>query len=157
MTQTRRETEVEQAQAAALGQALAEDRANALRHAVPAADWPDFWEDAQDVQWPVELRGARRLAFEAAAERAAQDRWRELLSEQRAVEDIEEDPHEPTADAAQLEAALRESVPQGTICGRDGSRVYLLDTETGMECTVTSLEGAWRVIEEWGERRRPGM
>ena len=157
MNLTRRETEADQAEATALGRALADERANALRNTLPAADWPDFWQDTQDVRWPVELRGARRRTFAAAVERAAQDHWRELLAEQRAVEDIEEDPHEPESAAVQLEAVLRESVPPGTTCGRDGSRVYVLDTETGMERTVTSLEGAWRVIEEWGERRRPGM
>lgn len=157
MKEMRGETEVDRTEAIALGRRWADERADALRDALPAADWPDFWDDAKDGPLPIGIRGARRRVFVATARRAARDRWRELLAEQRTLEGIEEDPHEAEASAVRLEAELREMLPEGTSSGRDGSRVYVLDSATGMERTVTSLEAAWHIIDEWGEKRRGGI
>jgi hypothetical protein len=88
------------AEAVALGQAWADEKADALRDRVPAEQWSDFWDDAEDQPLPSELHGVREHA-----NRAARQRWIELVSEQRSVE------------SAEPETERAEVVPQGTGTG----------------------------------------
>jgi hypothetical protein len=155
LTRAKRRTEPREdrrAEATALGRAWAEEKANALRDDVPAADWPDFWEEASNGPLPLELEWEERSDMLMSATRAAQDRWRELRSEQLLVESIEGDEGESEAAAVRLEASLGEGLPSGITVGRDGSRVHLQNAATDQERSVTSLGDAARVIEEWTEQ-----
>lgn len=149
-----RAAEARVAEAMALGHAWAAEKADEYRDRVPAAEWPDFWDDRDDGPLPRELDAAERERMRRIANRAARERWLELVADQRAAESTEED--EDEAAAAALESELRASLPEGVTAGRDGSRVYLSETERGMERTVASIEDAWRVVEEWSEGRRSG-
>lgn len=71
------------AEAIALGRAWAEQKAEALRETQPSADWPDFWDDADAGALPVDLEASRLDEMRAAATRAARERWREIVREQR--------------------------------------------------------------------------
>jgi hypothetical protein len=146
--------EAHRAEAIALGRAWADELAERYRDETPAADWPDFWDDADDGPLPTNLRPEQRAAMKRVAHRAAHERWIELVADQRAAESIDEDTLEREAAAAQLEATLRRAVPSAIGVGRDGSRAFLLLGKSGVERTVSSLEDAWRVVEEWSEQRR---
>jgi hypothetical protein len=155
LTRAKRRTstrEDRRAEATALGRAWADEKANALRNDVLAADWPDFWDDASNGPLPPELTREERSEMLVSATRAAQERWRELRSEQLHVESIEEDDGESEAGAVRLEASLGEGLPRGIRVGRDGPRVHLHNAATDQERSVTSLADAARVIEEWTEQ-----
>ena len=84
--------EVQEARAAegiALGHAWAEAKADMLRSRVPVAEWPDFWDDAEHGPLPVELTLTERRDMLFAANRAARERWLELLQDQRSAESFE--------------------------------------------------------------------
>jgi hypothetical protein len=140
------------AEASALGRAWADEKANTLRDRVPAADWPDFWDEASNGQLPRDIAGEELREMWVSATRAAHDRWAELLNEQRSVESIEEDEHEFEAEAVQFEASLQGSLPPGIATGRDGSRVVLRNSASGEERSVTSEEDVAMVLEEWTEQ-----
>jgi hypothetical protein len=139
------------AEATALGRAWADEKANVLRDRIPAADWPDFWDEADNGQLPLDIDAEQGGQMLVSANRAAHDRWAELLKEQRSVESTEEDEHALEAAAAQFEASLRGRLPPGITAGRDGSRVYLQNSESGDERSVTSEEDVAMVMEEWTE------
>ena len=141
------------AEAAALGRAWADEKASALRDRVPAADWPDFWDETSSGHLPFDVEGEELGEMFVSATRAAHDRWAELLNDQRSVESIEEDEHEFEAAAAQFEASLQGSLPPGIATGRDGSRVVLRSSASGRERSVTSEEDVAMVLEEWTEQR----
>jgi len=155
LTRAKRRTsarEDRRAEATALGRAWADEKADALRDDVPAADWPDFWEEASNGPLPPDLAWEERSDMLVSATRAAQDRWRELRSEQLYAESIEEDGGASEAEAVRLEASLRDGLPRGIRLGRDGCRVHLQNAATDQERSVTSLGDAARVIEEWTEQ-----
>jgi len=159
LTRAKRRTETRgdrRAEATALGRAWADEKANALRDDVPAADWPDFWDEASNGPLPDNVAWAERSDMLVSAIRAAQDRWRELRSEQLLVESIEGDDSEGEAAAVRLETSLREGLPPGITVGRDGSRVHLQNAATDQEQSVTSLGDAARVIEDWTEQSGDG-
>jgi hypothetical protein len=140
------------AEATALGRAWADEKANTLRDRVPAADWPDFWDETSNGQLPLDIQGEELAEMSVSATRAAHDRWAELLNDQRSVESIEEDDHALEAAAAQFEASLQGSLPPGIATGRDGSRVVLRNGANGEERSVTSEEDVAMVMEEWTEQ-----
>ena len=148
-------SETRRLEAVALGHAWADQRAERLRDRLPADEWPDFWDDADNGPLPEDTDAEAQAGLGSVASRAAHERWRELTEHQRALEKIEEDEQALEASASDLEAELRRSLPQGIAVDRDGSRVFLQRQETGDERTVSSLESAWRVIEEWSDSRRP--
>lgn len=78
--------EVRNAEGVALGRAWAEEKANALRLRVPVAQWPDFWDDAEHGPLPLELTLSERREMQVTANRAARERWLELLADQRSAE-----------------------------------------------------------------------
>ena len=43
------------AEAIALGRAWADEKANTLRDDVPAADWPDFWNETSNGPLPLDV------------------------------------------------------------------------------------------------------
>lgn len=139
------------AEGIALGRAWADRKASALRERVPASDWPDFWAEADNGQLPRDLEAPQRDQVLASANRAARERWLELLNEQRSVETLEEDDHDLEAAAARFEASLRGTLPPTIGAGRDGSRVYL-QTADGLERSVTSLHDVALAIEDWTEQ-----
>ncbi len=146
--------------AATAGRLWAERKAETLRDGIPAADWPDLWDDAEQGSLPFsssELAGTRGAALETEALHAAHERWRELVVEQRNLEADQEQEPLLELDAVRLETALQNDLPHGISVGREGSRVYLEETRRGMQRSVTSLEQAWRVVDEWEESRRPGV
>jgi hypothetical protein len=75
--------------AVALGRGWAEKRAEALRGRVPAEQWPETWDDADNGPLPTNTDEADRLRLCIGASYAAHARWRELLDQQRSVEPIE--------------------------------------------------------------------
>jgi hypothetical protein len=81
--------EARAAEAIALGRAWAEEKANALRSRVPVAEWPDFWDDAEHGPLPLELTLTERGQMRVAANRAARERWLELIQDQRSAESFE--------------------------------------------------------------------
>lgn len=80
--------EARAAEAIALGRAWAEEKANELRRRVSVAEWPDFWDDAEQGPLPLELTLSERREMRAIANRAARERWLELLADQRAAESV---------------------------------------------------------------------
>jgi hypothetical protein len=82
-------TEARAAEAIALGRAWAEEKADALRSRVPVAEWPDFWDDAEHGPLPLELTLTERREMQVAANRAARERWLELIQDQRSAESFE--------------------------------------------------------------------
>ncbi len=141
--------------ARAVGRTWAEAKADVLRGNIPAGNWPDLWQDKWAGQLPFDEAGLQqreRSALLAAANVAAAKRWAELVEQSRETEDLPEEENDEEADAIQLYEAVRAGLPRGLLAGRDGPRVYLEDTLHGTEHTVTSLEDAWRVVEEWRER-----
>lgn len=144
----------------AAGRGWAEAKAEILRGSVPALDWPDLWDDAENPALPFaphEIEERERRDLGQVASHSAHERWRELLTEQRDLEALEQEDHELEAGALRLEKALRDDAPPGITVGRDGSRVYLVNTATGAERTVDSLETAFRAIEDWAETRASGL
>lgn len=81
--------EARAAEAIALGRAWAEEKANSLRAQVSVAQWPDFWDDAEHGPLPLELTLTERREMQAAANRAARERWLELLQDQRSAESLD--------------------------------------------------------------------
>jgi hypothetical protein len=71
------------AEASALGRAWADEKANTLSDQVPAAEWPDFWDEASNGPLPLDIEGKELGEMLVSATRAAHDRWAELLNEQR--------------------------------------------------------------------------
>ncbi len=140
--------------AEAAGRAWAEQKADMLRGNIPAFDWPDLWQERWAGALPFDdsLPSRDRTALLAAANVAAARRWGELVEQNRDSEDVPDEENDEEADAVQLYEAVRAGLPRGLLAGRDGPRVYLEDTLHGTEHTVSSLEDAWRVIEEWRER-----
>lgn len=153
-------TEEQAALATAAGRSWAELKAEALRGVVLAQDWPDMWNDADSGPLPFKIEEAEAKdwsGLRAIANHVAHERWRELVSEQRALESADETEADLEPPAIRLEETLSADLPPGLEVSRDGPRVYLRDTSTGMERTVTSLEHAWRVVSDWQEKRTPGM
>lgn len=153
MTSKTKRKQAEIARTAGFG--WAEEKAEALQGEVPAVDWPDFW----DPEW------ARTLPFRsgevgehdvetlrAIANHAAAERWAELVSERREMEDAADEEIDAEANAVRLFETVQDSLPQGLHLRREGERVCLLDA-AGIERTITSLAQAWHVIDEWKERR----
>lgn len=95
------------AEAIALGRAWAHGKADELRDRVPATDWPDFWDSADDGELPEGLDARELEQLRTEATRAARERWRELLTEQRSAESVDEAERELDASTAHLEAQLR--------------------------------------------------
>lgn len=141
--------------AEAAGRLWAEHKADLLRGNIPALDWPDLWQEKWAGSPAFDEAGvapADRAALLAAAHVAASRRWGELVELCRESEDVPDEETDEEAGAVQLYEAVRTELPRGLVAGRDGPRVYLEDTLHGTEHTITSLENAWRVIEEWRER-----
>jgi hypothetical protein len=82
-------SESRRSEAAALGRAWAEDRAASLREHVPAEQWPDSWDDADDGPLPADADPSAQLRLRMMASDAAHQRWRELVAQQRASEALE--------------------------------------------------------------------
>lgn len=140
--------------AAEIGRAWAEAKADSLEE-MPAMEWPDVW----DPVWagplpPPEANASKeeREALLAVANHYASEHWAELLTERRNIEDVEDEEHDDEARALHLLEAIERDLPQWLSAGRDGPRVYVQDTRTGMEMTVRSLEHAWRVVADWEEQ-----
>jgi hypothetical protein len=76
--------EAYEAEAIALGRVWAQEKADELRARVPVAEWPDFWDDANDGPLPPQISASADLRH--AARRAAHERWLELLADQRSAE-----------------------------------------------------------------------
>ncbi len=148
---------VEMAEAA--GRAWAEDKAATLRDAIPAVDWPDLWDDADNGRLSLgdQVTEEEQASLSPVAAHAAHERWRELVVEQRELESAEENQLDLEAEASRLEAQLSGDLPQGITVGRDGSRVYLENLETGSQRTVANLEQAFTVLSEWRETRTPHL
>lgn len=100
------------AESVALGQAWAEAKAESYRVRVCVAEWPDFWDDADDGGLPPGLDPGELEPMRHAANRAARERWGELLADQRTSESDDGGPDEPGA-AAQ-EVRVRESLAQSS-------------------------------------------
>lgn len=141
------------AEATALGRVWAEAKAGELRDRIPAADWPDFWREADNGPMPLGLDWDERGEMFVCATRAAQERWRDLRTDQLGVESIEEDEGQREAAAVGLEATLHETLPPGVTAGRDGSRVYLHDRVSDQERSVASLKDVALTVEDWTEER----
>jgi hypothetical protein len=142
--------------AEALGRSWAEQKAETLRE-LPAVDWPDIWEPRPGTELPFakELSAAERESLLRVAHHEAAERWAELVTAEREIEDAADEEHDQEAEAIQLFEGLRDDLPAGLEARRDGPRVYLEDLATGRETTVTSLEHAWKVVAEWLEHTRP--
>lgn len=146
--------------AASAGRLWAERKAEALAEIIPAVDWPDLWDDKERGALPFgpdEVDATERAALEVEALHAAHERWPTLVTAQRSLEADHEQEPGLELDAIRLERALQNDLPHGIAVGRDGPRVYLEDSQSGMQRTVTSLAQAWRVVDEWEETRRPGI
>jgi hypothetical protein len=89
------------AEGIALGRVWAEMKASDIRDRVPADQWPDFWDDAEHGALPTDLTPTERLDMQRAANRAARERWIELVAEQRSAESAEDDA--PSIEAARQE------------------------------------------------------
>jgi hypothetical protein len=100
------------AESVALGQAWAEAKAEGYRGRISVAEWPDFWDDTDDGLLPPALDPSDRELMRHAANRAARERWGELLADQRSSEGDDGEEFEPGA-AAQ-EARVRESLDQAS-------------------------------------------
>lgn len=83
--------ETRRAEAIALGRVWADEKADAIRDRVPAGQWPDFWVDAEHGPLPIDLTLTERHEMRHAANRAARERWVELVAEQRSAESIEDE------------------------------------------------------------------
>lgn len=79
------------AEATALGRAWAEQKAEELRDGASPAEWPDFWDEAENGALPPDLDAAQLEEMSLAASRAARERWRELVREERAQADLVEE------------------------------------------------------------------
>jgi hypothetical protein len=77
-------------EAVARGRAWADERAARLRDRVPAEQWPECWDDADDGVLPSDPDSAEELRLRMAASRAAHERWRELITQQCSVEALQE-------------------------------------------------------------------
>jgi hypothetical protein len=75
--------------AVARGRAWADERARRLRDQLPAEQWPEAWDDADNGTLPGDADGAEQLRLRMAASRAARERWHELVVQQRSAEDRE--------------------------------------------------------------------
>jgi hypothetical protein len=56
------------------------------------------------------------------------------------------------ARAVSLLEALEKALPEGLRVDREGERVFLVDA-LGREQTILSVPEAWRVVDDWRERR----
>lgn len=134
------------------GQDWAEQKAAALEGTSPR-DWPDEWDDAWNGELSLarsqELSPAALAELRARASDAARARWAEILEDQRAGDDGEE---QGEARAVELYEALRGHVPAGLSVGREGARVYLQDVSDADETTVASMAEAARAISDWQDR-----
>jgi hypothetical protein len=82
-------TETGRMEAVALGRTWADERAARLRQHVPAEQWPDSWDDADDGPLPADADPSAQLRLRMLASNAAHQRWRELVAQQRASEALE--------------------------------------------------------------------
>src|SRR5690606_16273492 len=134
------------------GRRWAEEKADVLEEAIPAAEWPDVWRAAWDgdlADLATDLSDAEGRALRDEAHHAARDRWLEIVIDRRRFEDVAGEERDEEARALSLVRALRDDLPQGLRVDHDGPRVFVADTTTGQERTVDSLSHAWKVVEEW--------
>jgi hypothetical protein len=101
--------EAQRAECVALGYSWAEEKAERYRQRVSVAEWPDFWDDADDGRLPLELDSSSVELMRHTANRAARERWIELLTDQRSSEGDEGDEQFEPGAASRL-ARVRESL-----------------------------------------------
>jgi hypothetical protein len=141
--------------ALAAGHSWAERKAETLEGTFNAIHWPDSWQHEWGDPLPL-LDGEAPVgdleALMATAQHAASERWEELVREHRYQESADEEELDYEARAVGLLEALEKALPEGLRVDREGERVFLVDA-LGREQTILSVPEAWRVVDDWRERR----
>jgi hypothetical protein len=141
--------------ALAAGHSWAERKADALEGTFDAIHWPDRWQQEWGDRLPLldgEAPAGDLEALMATAQHAASERWAELVRDRRYQEGTDEEEWDYEARAVGLLEALEKALPEGLRVDREGERVYLVDA-LGREQTIVSVPEAWRVVDDWRERR----